>query len=588
MSNPDVASGLLKLFQRRADFIVVGLTGRTGSGCTTAAALLTTGFTKLKAQAPNLKSPSPEERKYRITRDYAEQHWRAFSSISISNVIISYLFDLDEPTLRAFLSSKPIALKKEQLESLIDAWKPASSAWQANQHGFADKRSSIQEKRAFLGAWSGDIQQFFRTVRRGLGPASTKLLQIVGDNLRKSGNPIQSDALPEKFYALPERVAALIELIRHVHRDANEPTYIVLDALRNPFEILYFRERFSAFYLFAMTTENDDREYRLGRLEYSAKQIAELDAKEYPEKATPLSGYDAFTSQNIQSCLEKADVYIRNNGRAEKGSDPNLTELTTQLIRYFALILHPGLVTPTRPERCMQTAFSARANSGCISRQVGAAVTDANDSIKAIGWNDVPAGQVPCLLRRATDLVSKNDSEAFSDYEFGNTKFLHQVQSSYVRFAEVDMGGRPSSFCFKTEYNTLTGEKNQVHTRSLHAEENAFLQIAKHGGDGIQGGRLYTTASPCELCAKKAFQLGIKTIFYIDPYPGISLQHILRSGSADNRPDVILFQGAVGQAYHRLYDPVLPYKDEVKALLTGGPDALPKPAIKDSSDRYVL
>jgi tRNA(Arg) A34 adenosine deaminase TadA len=113
-------------------------------------------------------------------------------------------------------------------------------------------------------------------------------------------------------------------------------------------------------------------------------------------------------------------------------------------------------------------------------------------------------------------------------------------------------------------------EDNQVHTRSLHAEENAFLQLAKYGGDGIEGGNLYTTASPCELCAKKAFQLGIKNIFYIDPYPGISLEHILKSGAKSSRPVVELFQGAVGQAYHRLYDPVLPYKDELKALIEGG------------------
>ncbi|WP_235846252.1 deaminase [Morganella psychrotolerans] len=59
-------------------------------------------------------------------------------------------------------------------------------------------------------------------------------------------------------------------------------------------------------------------------------------------------------------------------------------------------------------------------------------------------------------------------------------------------------------------------ENNQVHTRSLHAEENAFLQISKYGGTGVQHGSLYTTASPCELCAKKAYQLGIKEIVFID------------------------------------------------------------------------
>ena len=82
-------------------------------------------------------------------------------------------------------------------------------------------------------------------------------------------------------------------------------------------------------------------------------------------------------------------------------------------------------------------------------------------------------------------------------------------------------------YCFKDIYNGITGKPNQVHTRALHAEENAFLQIAKYGGAKIQGGKLFTTASPCELCSKKAYQLGIKEIYYIDPYPGIKSNHCI-------------------------------------------------------------
>ena len=103
-------------------------------------------------------------------------------------------------------------------------------------------------------------------------------------------------------------------------------------------------------------------------------------------------------------------------------------------------------------------------------------------------------------------------------------------------------------------------DKNQVHTRSLHAEENAFLQIAKYGGASIQGGKLFTTASPCELCAKKAYQLGIKEIYYIDPYPGLSTRHILSFGKSDN-PKMILFKGAIGNAYISMYSSRIPYKD---------------------------
>ena len=105
-----------------------------------------------------------------------------------------------------------------------------------------------------------------------------------------------------------------------------------------------------------------------------------------------------------------------------------------------------------------------------------------------------------------------------------------------------------------------------MHTRSLHAEENAFLQIAKDGGQSIKDGKLFTTASPCELCAKKAVQLGIRSIYYIDPYPGISQTHILASGK--HKIIMKLFSGAVGRAYHRFYEPFMAYKDEL-SLRTG-------------------
>ncbi|RBQ11542.1 hypothetical protein [Pedobacter miscanthi] len=63
-------------------------------------------------------------------------------------------------------------------------------------------------------------------------------------------------------------------------------------------------------------------------------------------------------------------------------------------------------------------------------------------------------------------------------------------------------------------------------------------------------------------------QLGIKVIYYIDPYPGISGKQILKAGSLENQPTVRLFNGAIGKAYHWLYEPIMSYKDEL-ALLFG-------------------
>ena len=169
-------------------------------------------------------------------------------------------------------------------------------------------------------------------------------------------------------------------------------------------------------------------------------------------------------------------------------------------------------------------------------------------------------------MRDVQGYCKNKDEESFSQYEIETPEF----QKAMERINEMTQGktgGRCMSYCFKDVYNGLKNDRNQVYTRSLHAEENAFLQISKYGGTPVKGGYLFTTASPCELCAKKAYQLGIQKIYYIDPYPGISSSHILKFGRKDN-PEMILFQGAIGSAYLDFYEQRIALKDELE-LLTG-------------------
>ena len=78
-------------------------------------------------------------------------------------------------------------------------------------------------------------------------------------------------------------------------------------------------------------------------------------------------------------------------------------------------------------------------------------------------------------------------------------------------------------------------------------------------------GVIYVTASPCELCAKKLYQIGVRKIVYIDPYPGISMDQIIRAGFKS--PHLKLFQGAYGASYFKLYQPFMSYKDELNIRL---------------------
>ena len=104
-------------------------------------------------------------------------------------------------------------------------------------------------------------------------------------------------------------------------------------------------------------------------------------------------------------------------------------------------------------------------------------------------------------------------------------------------------------------------EKNPSYSRSIHAEARALWACNK---ELTIGGSLFTTSSSCENCTMLANEYSIKKIYYIETYPGISQEHVNASGKYENRAEFILFTGAIGTAYMKLYTPVMPLKDELE------------------------
>ena len=84
-------------FGQRRSLIIIGLTGRTGSGCSTTADILKTEF----FDDLHLKNPKTsdfknrDERKYEIIYKYmqAGDHWQPFTVISGSNIIFSFILE---------------------------------------------------------------------------------------------------------------------------------------------------------------------------------------------------------------------------------------------------------------------------------------------------------------------------------------------------------------------------------------------------------------------------------------------------------------------------------------------------------------
>lgn len=383
----------------------------------------------------------------------------------------------------------------------------------------------------------------------------TYLLQKIANNIRASGEPYNNKLNQKNILDFAKRIQMMIELIKTYKR--GERIRICIDAIRNANESNYLKDVYRSYYLMSISVDENMRQKRLGGLNQE-----EQNSLNYVEYESKLNYGEIFYHQNIANCFEMADIHLVN---LDEKNNRRL-RLTRQLVRYITLMIHPGLVLPSDIERCMQLAYNVKYNSGCLSRQVGAIVTGPDYAVKSVGWNDVPNKQLECIYRDVDGYCKGNQQECFSEFEYENPEFKKVIEHIGNKLKKVDLHGRKFFYCFKDVYNGIKNEKNQVFTRALHAEENAFLQISKYGGQAINGGYLFCTASPCELCSKKAFQLGIKKIYYIDPYPGIAQKHILSFGKKNNNPEIKLFSGAIGEAYVRLYRPMIAQKDELELI----------------------
>ncbi|MGX8795257.1 hypothetical protein ACR6HW_04030 [Fusibacter sp. JL298sf-3] len=579
----DIQKATKMLFDERENFIIIGLTGRTGSGCSTVASLLGNSFAELSSPKPKeAQFENNEERKYKIVYEYAKSHWSEFTVIKMKSIITSFIVRNEYDEFVSFFNNievdgtkiinmqgllKEVESKiKEKYEEVCDIRRDLKPIFDSEGDD-ALANDIIYDYYFYQMSELSDIIQgvlkSYKVTIENHPDANlyTYYYQLIANNVRSSGFAFIDKFDSASIFKLPQRTNLMIKILRRRNLVEKERVLVVIDALRNPFEISFFKDRYSAFYLMSVNTDPKNRVDRLINLGFNIHQIRNLDEKEYPKR---LTGTKQFSSQNIQKCIELSDIYIYNPSIGTK----NYIKVKKQLIRYVTLIMHPGLITPTAEERCMQIAFNAKVNAGCLSRQVGAIVTDDNYSVKSIGWNSSPEGQVPCNLRNLFSTETKDDSEAFSEYEINDSDYSEFVEGvlNEKKTHTDDLNGRLYPYCFKDMYNEFKDKENQVHTRALHAEENAFLQISKNGGMPLKNGFLFTTASPCELCSKKAYQIGIRKIYYVDPYPGISQDHILNCGK--NRPEMILFHGAIGRAYTQLYTLVLPYKDELEMLVS--------------------
>ena len=91
-----------------------------------------------------------------------------------------------------------------------------------------------------------------------------KFIQEICNNLRKTGaafnnNPVTSF---DKIFTVVERINKLIKSHRYKKEDTDGETQIVINSLKNPLEIMFFKQRYSAFYAIAVNKDKSIGDYK--------------------------------------------------------------------------------------------------------------------------------------------------------------------------------------------------------------------------------------------------------------------------------------------------------------------------------------
>lgn len=219
------------------------------------------------------------------------------------------------------------------------------------------------------------------------------------------------------------------------------------------------------------------------------------------------SGEESKAGQTVSDTFPQSDFFLRIDGVTD-------SESSKKVERFLHLILGTKVITPTAAESAMYAAAMASANSGCLSRQVGAAVTDADENILSIGWNDVPKFGGGLYLGGEGDNRCWNHAggKCFNDEE--KDMFADELVGA---LAGIIPFGSEETVRKLLRKNSKLGGLIEF-SRAIHAEMHAILSAGRAAGGKIAGGKLFVTTYPCHSCARHIIASGIKEVHYIEPY----------------------------------------------------------------------
>ncbi len=225
-----------------------------------------------------------------------------------------------------------------------------------------------------------------------------------------------------------------------------------------------------------------------------------------------------------------ADIIILNNKDIKSQDAEDFKELEKKTQRFIEIIEGKASFVPAEMETLMAMAYANSVRSSCIQRKVGALIIDNFGNVFSSGFNEVPASERSCK----------------KEYGICYRKYLRKKFSNdIVKIIEEPETQKKVESVVKNHFHALD------YCRALHAEETAIINMARLGGaKNLDDAALYTTTYPCNLCANKIAQVGIRRLVYFEPYPQKEAKEILQSHKVEQIP----FEGISYNGYFRFME----------------------------------
>ncbi|SIS84615.1 anti-phage dCTP deaminase [Chryseobacterium gambrini] len=317
----------------------------------------------------------------------------------------------------------------------------------------------------------------------------------------------------------------------------------IFDSIKNLEELLLLRSVYTEnFYLFSIFSPLNERKTNL-----QAKDLS-------PSEIDKIVNADDFENndfgQNVKGTFIEGDFIVR-------VSNENIEQLNKKIERYLHLIFESEIITPTFNETAMYSAKSASVNSACLSRQVGASITDKEGNLISTGWNDVP--KFGGNLYKEEDINDKRCKVlGYCSNDNQKNDLIQGILNSIITDPNLkDLLYGNDLLVRNIIENILVKSKIKdliEFSRSVHAEMHAIISGSQLAGSKMVEGKLFCTTYPCHNCARHIIVSGIKEIYYIEPYSKslcITLHSdaITEDEKSDTKVRILVYDGVAPRRY---------------------------------------